>query len=176
MRWVGKGPNPAIYHAARPLTALDFETFMTRLAAHAQPERLAKALAMLRADRFQLFAEVGEDALVGVVKSQTDPALVYSCRLTSAGEFACCTQNLKPCGGLRAALCKHLLVLIVGLAKADRLDRARVDRWVEASRTRRSPVLDPQVMSETFLRYKGAEAGQVDWRPTETIPEDYYAY
>jgi hypothetical protein len=29
-------------------------------------------------------------------------------------------------------------------------------------------------MSATFLRYKGAEAGEVDWRPTETIPEDYY--
>jgi hypothetical protein len=31
-------------------------------------------------------------------------------------------------------------------------------------------------MSTTFLRYKGAEAGEIDWRPTETMPEDYYAY
>jgi hypothetical protein len=31
-------------------------------------------------------------------------------------------------------------------------------------------------MSATFIRYKGAEAGEVDWRPTETIPEDYYAF
>jgi hypothetical protein len=30
-------------------------------------------------------------------------------------------------------------------------------------------------MTEAFLQYKGAEAGEVDWRPTETIPEDFYA-
>ncbi|MHB8898287.1 MAG: hypothetical protein ACYC6Y_06030 [Thermoguttaceae bacterium] len=28
------------------------------------------------------------------------------------------------------------------------------------------PELDKDVMSETFLRYKGAEAGEIDWRPT----------
>jgi hypothetical protein len=31
------------------------------------------------------------------------------------------------------------------------------------------------VMGEIFIKYKGAEAGEVDWRPTETMPEDYYA-
>jgi len=31
-------------------------------------------------------------------------------------------------------------------------------------------------MSQTFLKYKGAEAGEIDWRPTETVPEDYYAF
>jgi len=29
-------------------------------------------------------------------------------------------------------------------------------------------------MTTTFLRHKGAEEGEVDWRPIETIPEDYY--
>jgi hypothetical protein len=29
-------------------------------------------------------------------------------------------------------------------------------------------------MTATFPRYKGAEAGAVDWWPTETIPEDFY--
>jgi hypothetical protein len=37
------------------------------------------------------------------------------------------------------------------------------------------PAIDEEIMSATFLRYKGAEAGEVDWRPTETIPEDFYA-
>ncbi len=174
MQWLGKGPNPAVYHPTRPVTELDFKTFLVRLAANVQPERLAKALAMLKADRFQLFAEVSEDAVIGVVKSQTDPDLVYSCRLASDGRFACCTQKLQPCGGLKDALCKHLLVLIVGLAKADRLNRGPADRWVEASRTRH-PELDRDAMSETFIRFKGAEAGEIDWRPTETIPEDFYA-
>jgi hypothetical protein len=138
------------------------------------PARLAKAIDMLRAERFQLFAQVEPDHLVGVVKSQTNPGLVYSCRLGADGHYACCTQNLHPCGGLRGALCKHLLVLLVGLTRGGALDPKVAEQWVRASRSHK-PVLDKDVMSATFLRYKGAEAGEVDWRPTETIPEDYYA-
>ncbi|MCI0357643.1 MAG: hypothetical protein L0211_04045, partial [Planctomycetaceae bacterium] len=128
----------------------------------------------LKADTFKLFAEVTPDHVIGVIKSQTDPDLVYSCRLGSNGVFACCTQNLNICGGLRGAICKHLLVLLVGLSKAGQLDPATADAWIAASASQK-PILDKDVMSEAFLRYKGAEAGEVDWRPTETIPEDYYA-
>ena len=46
--------------------------------------------------------------------------------------------------------------------------------WADASKAH-SPILDKDAMSETFLKYKGAEAGDIDWRPTETVPEDFYA-
>ena len=59
--------------------------------------------------------------------------------------------------------------------QGDQIDATTVDDWVEASRISK-PDLDKDVMSETLLRYKGAEAGEVDWRPTETVPEDYYAF
>lgn len=154
--------------------AIDFATLMERLPQTVNAASLTKALQMLKADRFQLYAEVKDNALVGVVKSQSDTNLVYSCRLGADGAFACCTQNLRPCGGLHGKLCKHLLVLLVGLAKAGQLDPATAEHWAQASRKQR-PLLDKDAMSETFLRYKGAEAGEVDWRPTETIPEDYYA-
>lgn len=157
-----------------PTKTIDFDTLMERLPATVDTASLAKALQMLKADRFQLYSEVKDNSLVGVVKSQSDPNLVYSCRLNSHGAFSCCTQNLRPCGGLHGKLCKHLLVLLVGLAKAGQLDPATAEQWVQASRSQR-PVMDKDAMSETFLRYKGAEAGEVDWRPTETIPEDYYA-
>lgn len=134
---------------------------------------MQKAGSMLKAERFQLFAEVKDDSLAGIVKSQTSKDLVYSCRLASDGTFGCCTQNLRPCGGLRGALCKHLLVLIVGLAKAGQLDSATVDHWIDLSKSQK-PAIDEDSMT-TFLRYKGAEAGEIDWRPTETIPEDFYA-
>jgi hypothetical protein len=150
------------------------ETFMKRLEEITDAGRLEKALSMLKADRFKLFAEVADDHVVGVVKSQTDPTLVYSCRLAADGAFACCTQNLNVCGGLRGALCKHLLVLLIGLTQGGELDAATIDQWIAASQ-KKKPVLDKDVMSATFLRYKGAEAGEIDWRPTETIPEDYYA-
>jgi uncharacterized protein YjbI with pentapeptide repeats len=176
MKWMGAAParSQGAPPPAAPAGSVDFPTFMANLAGAIDAARLSKALNMLKADRFQLFAEVKEADLVGVVKSQTDKELVYSCRLAADGSFACGTQNLRPCGGLQGALCKHLLVLIVGLVKAGKLDAAAAQQWVGSSRARK-PALDKERMTATFLRYKGAEAGEVDWRPTETIPEDYYA-
>jgi uncharacterized protein YjbI with pentapeptide repeats len=174
--WAGTG-KPTLIRKVSPLAGpLDLPMFLKRLEETiSEPARLAKALAMLKADRFKLFSEVEDESLNGVVKSQSDPTLVYSCRLAADGSYACCTQNLNRCGGLGSGgLCKHLLVLIIGLAKGGQLDPGKVDEWVQAS-SGRKPELDAELMSETLLRYKGAEAGEIDWRPTETIPEDYYA-
>jgi uncharacterized protein YjbI with pentapeptide repeats len=154
--------------------SLDFATFASRLGKKVARDRMAKVAAMLRKEKFQLFAEVSDFAVVGVVRSQSSEELVYSCRLASDGAFCCATQNLKPCGGLRGGLCKHLLVLIVGLTKTGTLDPATVDAWIDASRSRK-PALDTKTLSETFLRYQSAQEGTIDWRPTETVPEDYYA-
>jgi uncharacterized protein YjbI with pentapeptide repeats len=175
MAWVGKKLSAAVLQSvAASAKPLDFDAFYEKLQDSVDPVRLSNATKMLKADSFQLFAEAKADSLTGIVKSQSDSTLVYSCRLEADGSFACCTQNLNVCGGLRGALCKHLLVLIIGLAKAGQVDPTNLDVWIRASRLQK-PVLDKDVMSETFLRYKGAEAGEVDWRPTETIPEDYYA-
>ena len=35
--------------------------------------------------------------------------------------------------------------------------------------------IDKEKPSAVFLRYKKAEAGKVDWRATETVPEDFPA-
>ncbi|MBD8528010.1 hypothetical protein [Pseudomarimonas arenosa] len=161
---------------ARPLSTRDADSFLAALEVRlSQPERISKALAMLRHTGFQLYHDVSDDALAGVVKSQTDPDLTYACRLTAAGEVCCCTQNLNVCGGLRGAACKHLLVLLIGLVRAGEVDPAKVDAWM-ASSVGQKPKLDRELMGDVFLRYRGAEAGELDWRPTETVPEDYYAY
>ena len=176
--YIGKGADPrakqrvAKKGAKRPAT---FDAFFEALRGKVDKARLDKAMKMLKADSFQLFSDVDKDALIGVVKSQTDAKLIYSCRLGADGSFSCCTQNINACGGLRGALCKHLLVLIVGLSKAGELKPGVVDDWVDLSQAQ-APALDKDLMSETFLRYKGAEAGELDWRPTETVPEDFYAF
>ncbi len=175
MDWRGKGANPALRVRRKKVGSLSMEEFMAHLGKSVDAQRLKNALKMLKADRFQLFVEINDDSLVGVVKSQRDKELVYSCQLTGEGDFACCTQNLNICGGLRGALCKHLLVLIVGLVRSGRIDAAEIDNWIAASKAHR-PQLDKDVMSETLLRYKRAEAGEIDWRPTETVPEDFYAF
>ena len=112
--------------------------------------------------------------MVGLVKSQTDPSLFYACKIDKAGSFMCCTQNLFACGGLRGKPCKHLLVLMVGLVQAGGADAGLLSDWAAKAKGKK-PALDKDAMSATFIKYKGAEAGEIDWRPTETIPEDYYA-
>jgi hypothetical protein len=175
--WKGKGPDPRLapskQEKRRPRPN-DYATFLERLQSAAEKAKLDKALDMLQADRFRLFARVLDDHVVGVVKSQSDPTLVYSCRLTREGIYTCCTQNLNVCGGLRGSPCKHLLVLILGLVMAGELDPASAHDWTQSCRGRK-PELDRDVMTETLLQYKGAEAGEIDWRPTDTLPEDFYA-
>lgn len=153
---------------------IDLPAFIKNLTANTDASRMSKVTKMLRADRFQLFSQVTDDHVTGVVKSQTDSSLLYACRLGANGQFFCCTQNLNHCGGLRGALCKHILVLAIGLAQSGELDPTTANVWAKASRNKK-PELDKDDATATFVRYKGAEAGEIDWRPTETIPEDYYA-
>ncbi|MBX9692076.1 MAG: pentapeptide repeat-containing protein, partial [Cyanobacteria bacterium] len=178
MIWKGPGRHPTQVKAAAPRVrkkeGITFEEFIEELTATVLAKKLEKATSMLKAEHFQLFSERGDDSLVGIVKSQTSDELVYCCRLESNGSFACCTQNLRPCGGLQGSLCKHLLVLIVGLVKSEQLEPSVVLAWMDDSKEKK-PLLDKEKMSDTFLKYKGAEAGEIDWRPTETIPEDYYS-
>ena len=152
----------------------DFDSFMKAIVVRTDRDKVKKATKMLKADRFQLFNDIADTHVLGVVKSQTDPDLVYACRVDGEGHYACCTQNLNICGGLRGSVCKHLLVLIIGLVKAGTLDPATIDGWVSKTHGTK-PELNKETMGDIFIRYKGAEAGEVDWRPTETVPEDYYA-
>jgi uncharacterized protein YjbI with pentapeptide repeats len=151
-----------------------FDQFMKQVAAKVDAARLDKALKMLKAERFQLYSDVDNDSCIGVVRSQTDADLVYICRLTSSGDFSCCTQNLNACGGLRGAPCKHLLVLLIGLTKAEQIDAKKAAAWIHLSQIRK-PALDKDLMAEALLKFKGVETGEIDWRPTETVPEDYFA-
>lgn len=154
--------------------SLSLEEFLELLQDEVDDSRMQKGGSMLRLERFQLFAEVKDNRLLGIVKSHSSSEVAYSCRLTAEGGLGCCAQNLRRCGGLRGALCKHRLVLIVGLAKAGRLDPATVVHWIDLSR-RQKPAIEEAEMSATFPRHKGAEAGEIDWRPTETVPEDFYS-
>ena len=158
---------PPVVDAASFLTAL-----RSRVLQHA---RIDTALKMLKKSGFQLYSDVADDALQGVIASQSDPDLIYACRIDAAGEVSCCTQNLNICGGLRGEACKHLLTLLIGLVNAGQVDPQRVDAWLAAARGKK-PVLDKDKLGDVFLRYHGAQSGEVDWRPTETVPEDFYAW
>lgn len=152
----------------------DVASFLKALEVRIEKPKIDKATKMLKASGFKLFNDVTDEHVSGVVKSQTDADLVYACRVAHDGQYSCCTQNLNVCGGLRGSICKHLLVLIIGLVQAGELDPTTIDLWVAKTHSVK-PELDKENMGAIFIKYKGAEAGEVDWRPTETVPEDYYA-
>jgi uncharacterized protein YjbI with pentapeptide repeats len=172
--WLNKSKNPAAATiVVPPKEDLDFATFYAKVGALVDRARLSKAVSMLKAEKFQLFAEVDADQAVGIVRSQSCFG-IYSCRLTRQGQFACVTDGLNTCGGLKGAVCKHLLVLILGLTKAGQFDPGTAHQWLQMSKQQRQTT-DKNSLAETLLKYKGVQAGEVDWRPTETVPEDYYA-
>ncbi len=169
-----KAPPPA-----QPQPRTDWDDLSDRVRQAADSGKLAKALAMLKKDRFRLYAEVHPDHVTGVVRAQSSDTRVYACRLAGDGKYSCCTQNLIQCVVSKGSPCKHLLVLVVGLVKAGQLDAKTALDWLQKSRrqgmTADGHKPDKDVVTATFLKYKGMEAGEIDWRPTDTIPEDFYA-
>jgi len=153
---------------------LDLGDFFSRLKVTVGTSAYNKGKSMLKRSRYQLFSEVTDDRMVAIVKSQSDPSRLYACILGDE-TYSCITHRLNRCGGLGRGPCKHMMVMIMGLAQAGAVDPAKVDAWVQNS-TKTGSSFDKDAAAEVFLRYKGAEAGEIDWRPTETVPEDFYAF
>jgi len=177
MAWHGKGTDPRLSGKGARAVAADINGLMARLHATIDEKRMKRTLDMLKGGKNQLFAEVEPRMVRGVVRSQREEELVYSCVLIEGGIYACCTPDVELCMGLRGEPCKHLLVLVIGLARAGLLDVTTADKWITAAaaNNHRWNKTTRNYVSDTLLKYKGVQAGEVDWRPTETIPEDFYA-
>jgi uncharacterized protein YjbI with pentapeptide repeats len=175
--FVGKDTDPRLVGKGKSAVAVDIHGLIARLRGLIDPKRMKRTADMLKSGKNQLFAQIDTDNVRGIVRSQREVDLIYSCVLTDDGGYACCTPDLEPCMGLRGEPCKHLLVLLIGLARAGQLDVAAVDRWLMAAKGKphRWNNSTKDHVSDSLLRYKGVQAGEVDWRPTETIPEDFYA-
>jgi BRCT domain type II-containing protein len=152
---------------------LSFPAFISQLQGVVDSRKLTRALKMLKAESYQLFVDVEGEQLTGVVRSQTGVGTVYAPWLAADGRYGCSTPELEPCMGLQGNPCKHLLVLLVGLARTNTMEPTVAYSWIKASQGKR-PRQDKDLAASVFLRYQGAEAGEIDWRPLQTVPEDYY--
>lgn len=170
-------PDPKFEGEGKSAVAANVDALFARLRETFDANRITRTREMLRAGTNQLFAEVAADSVRGVVRSQREPDLVYSCLLRGDGSYCCATPDLAECMGLRGEPCKHILVLLLGLTKAGELTPQTADKWVCASRGKKHTynATARDEVADTLLKYKGAQAGEIDWRPTETIPEDFYA-
>ncbi|RJG37991.1 hypothetical protein [Motilimonas pumila] len=162
-----------------PVTDLNFQTLVIKLQRTINANRLKKALQMLKESSYSLYKTHDTQHIKGIVSSQTSSSEAYSCMLTHEGHYSCCSEELTPCWGLQGGgACKHILVLLLGLAKNGDVDATTLFKWVQSSTTQKVKDDDESqdLLAQTWLRYKGAQAGELDWRPMETVPEDYYAF
>jgi hypothetical protein len=73
----------------------------------------SRPLAGLRTVKSVPFVELTGGRVQGVVSSGSDIQRVYVSFLEGAtGNYYCCTNNNRPCGGLRGAPCKHITEMI----------------------------------------------------------------
>ncbi|WP_394619441.1 hypothetical protein JNUCC0626_10180 [Lentzea sp. JNUCC 0626] len=82
----------------------DWESASTaRVLPPARPRKLAKVP----------FVELADGRLQGVVSSGSDIERVYVSSIAAGTyEFACSTNNNRPCGGARGSFCNHIYALI----------------------------------------------------------------
>ncbi|MCE9563209.1 MAG: hypothetical protein K8U57_14290 [Planctomycetes bacterium] len=175
---VSAAPVPTATTTPAPV-GMAWDKFASRVQDVSDGYKLSKAFTMLQKEKFRLYAEVNTDHVCGVVRSQGSAKRVYACRLAKDGKYSCCTQNLFQCVVSRGSPCKHLLVLVVGLVKAGQIDGTMALEWLKLAnkmgKTADGYKPDKDVVTATFLKYKSMEAGEIDWRPTDTIPEDFYS-
>lgn len=179
LRWMGSGPDPyqeALKVAFHGAGISSFEDFVALIKGRFETKCMNDAIKMLKKDRYQLFSHIEKTYLLGVIKSEKDPDVVYGCMLAESGEFVCGFEDLSLCDGSKHnEICKHILVLALGLARAKKLDLGTTARWIFAGKNpRKRGGKDP--LAEVFLNYTLSDRSEIDWRPTETMPEDYYAF
>ena len=154
---------------------LSFAGFFGNLHGIANEKKIQRAMKMLKQETFQLYANNSDSRVAGVVRSQTGSDTVYAPWIESNGRYGCSTIDLSDCMGLQGDVCKHLLVLLLGLVRTDVIDARTTMDWLTKA-NRKRPSKEGEHAVEAFLQYKGVVAGEIDWRPTETVPEDFFAF
>jgi hypothetical protein len=157
-------------------TQIDFQGLIIKLTNVAVGTRLQNALKMLQAEQLHLYSDIEEDRISGIALSQSGGG-VYSCTLNSAGSYGCCDDNQGACMSAQGhTVCKHLLVLVLGLVKSGEFDAPTALEWLKRTQAKRPLQAESSTLAKTIVRYKGMQQGDLDWRPTETMPEDFMAY
>lgn len=175
LRWDGKGKDPFRQHVEQEIDKADvsdFEGFINSLRLHIDSRRLDNVFQVLMKERFRIYFELEKTSIVGVLENPRHKGVIFACTLSEDGKFCCCTQDLNFCTGAKGVLCKHMLILIVALAKAGKLDLTATLRWILASQLQK-PNLIKEICADILLKLYGVKVGENDWAPVLTVPEDY---
>ncbi|GLY50432.1 hypothetical protein [Lentzea sp. NBRC 102530] len=130
----------------------DWESASTaRVLPPARPRKLAKVP----------FVELADGRLQGVVSSGSDIERVYVSSIAAGSyEFACSTNNNRPCGGARGSFCNHIHALITESVLQYGVDR--VARYLRVEGTDLdAPALHSLMLASRPSQADSAAAAQV---------------
>src|SRR5262249_2042842 len=82
-RWTPGTPDPRFDGVGEEAVAANVDGLLARLHKNINANRMTRTMEMLKGGTNQLFAEIEENSVRGVVRSQREPDLVYSCVLHS---------------------------------------------------------------------------------------------
>jgi uncharacterized protein YjbI with pentapeptide repeats len=143
-------------------------------------QQIAHDLGSPEADALFVLAEHGYGVLAtevqawrvsGVLSEPGNSDRLYCCRLTSEGNFVCGTDKLVLCGRRRRGYCGHLALLLLTLVQRGQLDPLTALDWLHRGYSPQ-PRPDRPTLAAILTRFTPTSP---DYRPTETLPEDYYA-
>ena len=117
-----------------------------------ESRKVQKALKMSQKEETHIFSHMTTDTLYGVVKSQTNPDLIYGCYLRADGTYSCQTQKLNNCGGLRGSLCKHIIFLLRHISVYNDTHTI-LQGWINRSQTPSKNVRQRKVTKYVFTQY-----------------------
>ncbi|MFD4639020.1 hypothetical protein ACFWN2_17010 [Lentzea sp. NPDC058436] len=123
----------------------DWESASTaRVLPPARPRKLAKVP----------FVELADGRLQGVVSSGSDIERVYVSSVAAGSyEFACSTNNNRPCGGARGSFCNHISALITEAVLQYGVERVARYLRVDAAD------MDAQAIYSLMLGARPSQAG-----------------
>ena len=155
-------------------TKYDVRSLALHLRSLTDPGKVDRGVQMLKRASFQLHVETSPHSAGGIVKSQSVADEYYAAWIHEDGRFACFDRGMTPCMGQAGDICKHLVVLLLGLSAGGQIEPRRAYEWAKAA-SPKSPLTKSTPNAELLLRYGGFKTGEIAWRPTETVPEGYYA-
>jgi len=153
----------------------EIQKFLRLISPIANYGRIQRAIKMLKKESFTSFLKKSEGGIYGIIKSQTNKELIYSSSIDKFAGYFCGTQNIRPCGGLRGSVCKHIILLLMAGIK-DGLISAEEAADIVRSTEYKKPNYNKEHAKEIIILYQNAVDGTIEWRAVEILPEDLMAF
>ncbi len=143
-----------------------YESFTRYVSRTFDPQRIVAALESFHKEPIEISYRLKDGELSAVFVPDSKKKRTYLCTWKPRSVYHCCTNSLANCGGLRGAPCKHLLMIIIALAKYKNL-AAELDELLEGFK-KQKPTPDRDLAADLFsFHEKGRGCKKLTTKPSD---------